>query len=258
MRWLVTPPEGFVPVTIGRCVAVVRAEHEADARAMLADGSLYEAAARDLGARRLDGRGIAYAIALPVSGTRAVVRHNRHGGLLAPVTRDLFLPPTRAPHELQVSLRLAALGVRTPAVLMYDVQRAGVLLRRADLVTREIPGGRDLASYLMPDVPDAGRAAAWHATRALVRALNAAGARHHDLNVKNVLLAPAQAGDHLEAWVLDVDRVVFGQRNAASVRVGNAARLLRSARKWRDERGAVLDESELAALGTAQDLTHIR
>jgi hypothetical protein len=109
---------------------------------------------------------------------------------------------------------------------------------------------------MMPAVPEKERAAAWHATRALVRALNAAGARHHDLNVKNVLLASGPAG--LEAWVLDVDRVVFGQRNAASVRVGNAARLLRSARKWRDERGAVLDERELAALGTAQDLTHIR
>jgi hypothetical protein len=252
----VVPPNGFVRVAVGRCMAVARTEHEADARAMLADGTLFEAAARDLGARRLDGRGIAYAIALPVSGTPAVVRHNRHGGLLAPLTRDLFLAPTRAPHELQVSLRLAELGVRTPAVLMYGVQRVGMFLRRADLVTREVPGGRDLASYMMPTVADAERQAAWHATRALVRTLNGAGARHHDLNVKNVLIAPGLAG--LEAWVLDVDRVVFGQRNAASVRVGNAARLLRSARKWRAERGAVLDEGELAALGTAQDLTHTR
>jgi hypothetical protein len=254
----VAPPGGFVRVAVGRCVAVARAEHESDARVMLSDGTLFEAAARDLGARRLDGRGVAYAIALPVTGTRAVVRHNRHGGLLASVTRDLFLHPTRAPHELAISLRLAELGVRTPPVLMYGVQRVGALLRRADLVTREVPGGRDLASYMVPSVAEAERAAAWHATRALVRALNAAGARHHDLNVKNVLLAPAANGVDLEAWVLDVDRVVFGERNAASVRVGNAARLLRSARKWRDERGAVLDEGELAALGTAQELTHIR
>jgi hypothetical protein len=254
----VAPPSGFVRVAIGRCVVVARAEHEADARAMLADGTLFEAAARDLGARRLEGRGVAYVIALPVTGTHAVVRHNRHGGLLAPLTRDLFLAPTRAPRELQISLRLVELGVRTPTVLMYGVQRVGMLLRRADLVTREVAAGRDLASYLMPSVTAADRAEAWHATRALVRALNAAGARHHDLNVKNVLLAPAASGDGLEAWVLDVDRVAFGPRNAASVRVGNAARLLRSARKWRDERGAVLDEAELAALGTAQDLTHVR
>jgi hypothetical protein len=252
----VAPPEGFVRVAVGRCVAVARAEHEADARAMLGEGTLYEAAARDLGARRLEGRGIAYAVALPVSDIHAVVRHNHHGGLLARLTRDRFLTPTRAPHELEVSLRLAELGVRTPTVLMYGVQVVGPLLRRADVVTREIAQGRDLASYMMPGVADTERAAAWHATRALVRALNAAGARHHDLNVKNVLLAPGRDG--LEAWVLDVDRVVFGQGHAASVRVGNAARLLRSARKWRDERGAVLDERELGALGTEQDLTHIR
>src|SRR5439155_892053 len=81
--------------------------HVEDARALLARGSLYDAASRDRAARPLEGRGIAYAIALPVSGTRAVVRHNRHGGLLAPVTRDLFLPPTRAPYELSTAMRLA-------------------------------------------------------------------------------------------------------------------------------------------------------
>jgi 3-deoxy-D-manno-octulosonic acid kinase len=103
----------------------------------------------------------------------------------------------------------------------------------------------------MPGEVPALRAEAWRATRALVRALNAAGARHHDLNVKNVLLTDGEGG--LVAWALDVDRVRFGQAQAASVRVGNATRLLRSARKWRDERGAVLDESELSALGAVHD-----
>lgn len=243
----VAPPAGFERVAAGRCAAVARKEHVADARVMLADGTLYEFAARDLAARRLEGRGVAYAIALPVSGVRVVVRHNRHGGLLAPLTRDVFLPPTRAPYELDISLRLAERGVRTPAVLMYGVQAAGMLLRRADLVTREIPGGRDLASYMMPGVAKADRALAWRATRALVHSLNAAGARHHDLNVKNVLLAPA-APHELAAWVLDVDRVVFGAENAEGVRAGNAARMLRSARKWRDERGAEFDERELENL----------
>lgn len=244
-------PAGYVRVTVGRCDAVVRAEYEGDARALLADGTLYGAAARDLGARPLAGRGVAYAIALPVTGTRVVVRHNRHGGLLAPVTRDLFLPPTRAPHELAVSRRLADQGVRTPEVLMYGTETVRVLFRRADIVTREITGSRDLAAYLMPGVSDEERAQAWSATRALVRSLNAAGARHHDLNVKNVLLAPDAAGLH--AWVLDVDRVVFGDRHSARVRLGNAARLLRSARKWRDLHGAILDEGELLALGTERE-----
>jgi len=239
-------PAGYVRVVAGRCSAVVRTEHRADADAMLADGTLYEAAARDLAARRFSGRGIAYAIALPVTGERAVVRHNRHGGLLAGVTRDVFLPPTRAPYELAVSLRLAAAGVRTPEILMYGVQRVALALRRSDVVTREIIGGRDLSTYLMPSTPPAAREDAWAATRELVLALNAAGARHHDLNVKNILLAAGESG--LAAWVLDVDRVDFGEPGSAAVREGNAARLLRSARKWRDVHGAVIDEEMLKAL----------
>src|SRR5690242_4143113 len=239
-------PAGYERVTAGRCWAVVRADHRADAAAMLAEGTLYEAAARDLAARTFTGRGITYAVALPVSGTRVVVRHNRHGGLLAPLTRDLFLLPTRAPYELAVSLRLASLGVRTPEVVMYGVERVAVGLRRSDVVTREIGGGRDLSTYMVPDVATAERAAAWVAARELVLALNAAGARHHDLNVKNILLAPLDG--RLAAWVLDVDRVDFGEPGSAAVRRGNAERLLRSARKWRDVHGAVFDEREIAPL----------
>ena len=56
-------PAGFVRVTAGRCVAIVLAAHADDAKSMLAEGSLYEAAARDLAARPLQGRGVAYAIA---------------------------------------------------------------------------------------------------------------------------------------------------------------------------------------------------
>jgi hypothetical protein len=103
---------------------------------------------------------------------------------------------------------------------------------------------------MMPEVAPAERAAAWEATRELVRSLNAVGARHHDLNVKNILLSPRRSGGGLDAWVLDVDRVTFAAREAASVRVGNAQRLIRSATKWRDEKGAVLDDREVQRLGT--------
>lgn len=226
-------PAGYVRVTAGRCSATAVREHEGDARRLLAEGTLYESAARDLAARQLAGRGVAYLIALPESGTRAVVRHNRHGGLLAPVTRDLFLPPTRAPYELQVSLRLRAAGVRTPRVLMYGIERRALLLRRADVVTEAVEDSRDLAAYMMPGQLEH-RAEAWAAARALVASLDAAGARHHDLNVKNILLARREG--RLVAWALDVDRVRF--TSPATAAAGNRARLLRSARKWRDAWGA--------------------
>jgi hypothetical protein len=239
-------PAGYARVAVGRCEAVARTEHVEDARLMLADGSLYEAAARDLSAIRLQGRGVAYAIALPATGTRAVVRHNRHGGKLARLTRDLFLPPTRAPHELAVALRLRELGVPTPHVLMYGTSPAPFPFRRADVVTREIEGGHDLAAFMAWKTPTDERAAAWAATRALVRTMNEAGARHHDLNVKNVLIAPTDGG--FMAYLLDVDRVTFGTPRSEAIARGNAERLLRSARKWRSRHGALFDESELGDL----------
>lgn len=245
-------PAGFVRVTGRRCAAIVREEHAADARALLAEGMPHQAAARDLAARTLSGRGAAYAIALPVSGVRAVVRHNRHGGLLASVRRDLFVAPTRAPHELRTALRLASAGVRTPSVLMYAIERVAPALRRADVVTREVTDSSDLAAYMLPGVDARARADAWAATRELVRSLGVAGARHHDLNVKNVLLSRDVPGGVLHAWVLDVDRVEFAHPGDPAVHAANVARLLRSARKWRDERGAEFDEHELQELERPQ------
>ena len=240
-------PAGYVRVTAGRSAVVTRDVLVSDAKALLAEGTLYEAAARDLGARPLQGRGTAYAIALPVSKLRVVIRRNRHGGLFAPLTRDLFLPPTRARHELDVAIRLRAAGVRTPEVMMYGVERVHGVFRHADVVTAEIGNGRDLSAYMQRGEAPGQRAAAWAAAAALVAALTAAGARHHDLNVKNIFLAPGAR--ELEAWVLDVDRVEFSVANSLRVRDGNVARLLRSARKWRDERGAEFDERDMAALG---------
>jgi tRNA A-37 threonylcarbamoyl transferase component Bud32 len=242
-------PAGCVRVAAGRRSAVALDAHAGDARAMLAVGSLYEAASRDRAARPLQGRGIAYSIALPVTGTRAVVRHNRHGGLFAPMTRDLFLPPTRAPYELLAAMRLAELGVPTPPVLMYGVESIGVAFRRADVVTREIENARDLSEYMSGAASEAERDAAWEATRDMLAAMHAVGVRHHDLNVKNVLLAPT--GARLTAHLLDVDRVEFGRAGDIRLYAANVERLRRSARKWRDERGATYDERELAPLVAA-------
>lgn len=192
---------------------------------------------------------MAYAISLPRSGIPVVVRHNRHGGLLAGLTGDRFLPPTRAPHELDVARRLAEAGVPTPDVVAIAVYAAGAF-RRSDTVTREVAPARDLAAALVAGDHDE-RATALAATARLVAALSAAGARHHDLNVKNVLLEERAEG--MRALVLDVDRVTFETPAAVAVE-RNLARLLRSARKWRDRYGARVSDGELAALSAAARL----
>ena len=92
------------------------------------------------------------------------------------------------------------------------------------------------------------RAAAFEATARLIAAMARAGARHPDLNAKNVLVTYDQA------YVLDVDRVHLGG-TAEDVTESNLARLGRSLRKWRDRWGARISERDMADFdGTARRL----
>lgn len=238
------PPPGFVHLDVCDAHAVV-VHSESDAlRGILERSTLYDYAARHPLGQPLAGRGVAYATPLRDDGGRVVVRHNRHGGLFARVTRDLFLPPTRAPRELDTTQRLRAAGVATPEFVAYVIYRAGPVFRRSDVATREVPNASDLSTAIMSR-GDAHRRRALAATAELLARLSAAGARHHDLNIKNVLLTERDGKP--EALVLDVDRVEFFDDGTRPIEQ-NLARLLRSARKWRKRYGAFVTEAELSEL----------
>lgn len=242
------PPDGYARFVVGKA-RVVCVDSVADpVRAALAAGALYEFAARQPDARSLAGRGTSYAISLPVSDDRVVVRHNRHGGLFASLTGDLFLSPTRAPLELDVSERLRSVGVPTPQVLAYVRYSATPGFERADVMTREIENAHDLSAALMSSDENE-REQALTATADLIKRLAEADARHHDLNIKNVLLQPDSGERAPKPFVLDVDRVTFGlgQRETTDANLG---RLLRSARKWQSLHGARVTDSELDALSS--------
>jgi 3-deoxy-D-manno-octulosonic acid kinase len=245
-KWL----EGFEYADVNGATAVARSGRLEEIRAALESGTLYEYAARHPTARPLSGRGIAYAVSLP-NGDPVVVRHNRHGGLFAPVTGDLFLPPSRAPFELVTSLRLAQCGVPTPEIIAYVIYSAKWLFCRSDVASREIPASADLAAILTGDDLSR-RRVALDAAATLIGQLSACGARHHDLNVKNVLLTRGDSSGRqsapLTAYVLDVDRVEFRRAGDPRVTEGNLTRFIRSARKWRDLYNARVDETELAAV----------
>ena len=237
-------PPGFVAFTVGTTRAVCLTALASDMRELLGRGTLYDFAAASPNARAIAGRGIAYVASLP-AGDRVVVRHNRHGGALAAVTRDLFRAPTRAPSELRISERLHRIGISTPAILAYATYPAAPGLWRADVMTRYVSPSADLAAVLMTD-DQSMRAAAWDATAHLVREMSAAGVRHYDLNAKNILLH-LQGDTTSVAMLLDVDRVVFDEAPERALE-GNLARLFRSLRKWRSLYGARVDESEVDAL----------
>lgn len=221
-------PDGYVRVAAHGVEAVAAVPYAAAVRAALRTGTLYAWAGAHPERRELAGRAPAYAVPLPGGATDVVVRHARHGGLLARVTGDRFLRP-RAAHELRVALRLRRAGVPTPDVVAYALHPAGRLLRRADVATRLVPASRDLAASLAD--PDPGvRARAISATRDLLRVLAAAGARHPDLNIKNVLIADRDGA--MTAWVIDVDRVRFDRPGEATA-TPNLRRLRRSLEKLR-------------------------
>ena len=194
---------------------------------------LYEYAARQPDAVPLVGRAPVFAVNLPGSCGRVVVRHNMRGGWMAKITRDLFMFPTQGYRELLASLRLRASGVSTPEVLAYVSYPKNFLLRRSDVATREIPNGHDLSVALAKVTDHDHRVMVLDAIVKMLRSLTHAGAHHQDLNLKNVLLT-AGDGPGLDAHLLDVDRVRFSSPGSPLVGKANLDRLIRSLRKWRD------------------------
>jgi tRNA A-37 threonylcarbamoyl transferase component Bud32 len=240
-----TLPAGFERLLLGHAIAVARSDFAPHIRQALvgADGvkaTLHDFASRQAGARPLAGRGVAYSFQLKPTNTRVVVRHNRHGGLFAPITGDRFFSPTRAPFELDVSLALAKAGIPTPDIIAYAVYPPGGILQRSDVCSKEVPASRDLAEILRTGA-DGDKSAALDLTAGLVASLSRAGARHHDLNAKNVLITSERA------YVLDVDRVTMGEDPERALRE-NLARLARSLRKWRDKFGASVTDGDISTL----------
>ncbi|MBX3173384.1 MAG: hypothetical protein KF709_03185 [Gemmatimonadaceae bacterium] len=241
-------PTGYTQLSLAGATVVARTDAVDGITAAFATArTLHCWAATTPGARPFSGRATAWAAALPGSATTVVVRHARHGGLLARATGDLFRWPSRAPWELDASRRLLAGGVPTPTVVAYALYPAGLGFCRADVATGLLPDGADFPAF-WGSADSTARRDAIAAVGTLLRRLSALGAHHEDLNIKNLHLARTSGG--LVAYALDVDRVVFGHAVDAA-RARNLARLTRSLEKWRVQQGLEVDESTRAAIAQA-------
>jgi len=239
-------PPGYESFLAGRAHVVAQQPLAGAIRSALSDASLHQWAGRQPGARAMRGRATAWATTLP-NGIDVVVRHSRHGGLLAPLTGDLFLAPTRAPLELAAALRLANAGVPTPEVLAYAVYPAIGPFARADVATRLLRG-LALPEAWKATTTDDERWALIDALTRLLGALRGAGAQHPDLNVRNVLVL--DAASEPTAAILDVDRMVFGAPGDAVLAERNVRRLLRSMAKERVGYGVNLTARQVQRLRT--------
>ena len=241
------PPE-FETWTFEGGTAAARQDVAAAVRqALAAGGTLYRWAAAQPARTTFVGRGEAYGVAL--GSTAAVVRHARHGGLLAPLLGDVYVGRPRFYREADLSRRLAAGGVRTPALLAGVRYRAGPA-HRADVATEQVAGS-DLVEVFYGDRPPAGaaRAAALEALGRLIRRLHDLGWVHPDLQLRNLLVTAA--GAKPVAWLLDVDtcRPMRGDQDAERAR--NLARFYRSWAKWNGLRGARLTDADRASFSVA-------
>lgn len=199
---------------------------------ILATETLYAHAARQPEARSFQGRAPAYALDLGDGCAQVVVRHAMRGGLIGRTGSDLFLPPTRGLRELVNSLRLRLAGVPTPEVVAIVSYKAGPVLRRSDVATREITDSHDLAVVLREMSERADRDSCLRAAGRLLGSLARAGAHHPDLNARNVLVT-WEDGQGAKAHVLDVDRIRFHVPGDPMVGSANLDRLERSITKLR-------------------------
>jgi len=218
-------PPGYESFLVGRARVVAHASVAAAVRGAMSGATLHEWASRQPGARGMQGRATAWSATMP-GGIEVVVRHSRHGGMLAPLTGDLFLTPTRAPAELRAAQRLAKAGVPTAEVLAYAIYPAMGPLVRSDVMTRLLRG------TALPEAWQAapeGRQALVGAVTRLLSSLRRAGALHPDLNARNVLVLDGAGAP--TAAVLDVDRVAFGTAGDIVLAKRNARRLIMSMSK---------------------------
>jgi 3-deoxy-D-manno-octulosonic acid kinase len=201
------------------------------------------------------GRGSVRAREAPLSGPdgsrRWVCRHYRRGGWAAPLLGDRYLAGElgRPFHELTVSDVARARGVRTPAVVAGAVYGAGVL-RRADLVTEQVPCARSLATWLLdvpePDLEQDLLRRAGHALGELERAR----VLHGDASAGNFLLPTAGP-----AWIVDLDRGTASSLERPAFIGRMRRRLERSLRKIAAIRGVELTSSSWQALRTSYEET---
>ncbi len=185
------------------------------------------------GKEAVEGRRMHTILELP-DGTRAVVRHYLHGGLLRKVTGDRFARSERFFDEIRASEHLRACGVNTPEVLGLLVQVGKLGFCRGALATRMVEDGHDLLEYLRSKegvaqiASPASKKTLIRSVARQVRKMHDAGVSHADLHIKNLLLAPDG-----RVFILDLDRAKLQKTVNPGKRLANLIRLGRSIEKTR-------------------------
>ncbi|MCA8948152.1 MAG: hypothetical protein KDE27_01540 [Planctomycetes bacterium] len=184
-------PEGFVELREGSGFGWIAAE--------LAEHGLepfWGALAPLPGAKGRGGVGV-----LEVGGREIVVRPCRRGGTFGSLLKDRYTSPSRVRAEIETIVALRAEGVPTVAPIAAIGKRHGAFWRLR-LCTERLPDALPLPAFLAAH-PELRRRTA-EAVGTLLRLSFAAGLRHPDLHLDNVLCA--DRGERVRAVLVDLDR----------------------------------------------------
>jgi len=208
-------PEGYVEVARGGWRVAVREDFAA---AFDSDSMANPERLAASGQAVFRGRGRPSRVALP-DGAPGVLRGYRHGGMFRALTGRRFTGTPRPLVELVATERARAGGVRAPEILAAYVRRVTLVCHVGYLLTREIPGAVDLMTLIESGMATRG---VFRRLGAETARMHAAGVRHADLHVKNVLVTGG------EVTIIDFDRARVFDEVPREDRVGNLLRFDRS------------------------------
>lgn len=197
---------------------------------------------------------------LDVGGLELVVRPYRRGGALGSLLHDRYPQPARCRRELEVLLALQAQGVPVTAPVAA-VARRGRAFWRLRLCTEFLAGAMTVPAFLAAH--PARRRAAADAVGTVVRLAFAAGLRHPDLHLDNVLCRPSGDGANgykVRAVLVDVDRARIAPPLSQRAKDEMLVRLQRHLVRHRSRLAALPTRAEtmrfLCALGLDRTSRH--
>jgi len=174
------------------------------------------------------GRGVVARFTL--AGKAAVGKRALRGGLFGALLGGLRLGSRRALDQVWTSDRLRSAGVATPEILAAGTGRVLGPLRTHAIVSRELPGARNLLELSSDPPTRPFRRELLVECAGLLRRMHETGFLHADLNVGNLVLE--RGGGKPVLNVVDLDRGRFLRAVSPRQRFRNLARLLRSYEKW--------------------------
>jgi tRNA A-37 threonylcarbamoyl transferase component Bud32 len=193
------PPAGFVVRATG-AVTFVAAEDELAAleQAGLATVGGWRATRPEPGG---SGRGRTTCLVLS-TGTRVRLKQLLRGGTLASLWRQRFVGTGRLIRNVELPHAARERGLATPRVVALLVVAGPPGLYRGWLAVENVDDAIDLRRRVASARPPARDE--WSTVMELVRLMHDHGLEHRDLNLGNLLLAPAKDGIP-RAFVIDLD-----------------------------------------------------